>query len=429
MPVAQHPSAFTPMGEAIRRILWVRVGGCLPLNSGGRIRSYYTLTHMLSDCHLQTLELHRMQDGQVTGPVAYAHDIERIYFNGLPAWSSRRFPQFAWPLLRNLILSSEPFALERYRSHELSTRVRDLTLGRDFDLVICDGLAAATAFEGWEDQRKIPAVLFQHNVESLIWERLALVQRHHIMKVFFRVLARRMHIREPELCRLFDGVIAISEEDASYHRDCYRLNNVLGCVPAGANPDARGVPLPVIEPSSSPCLAFLGSMDWLPNQDAVIWFIDEILPKLRLTVPQVKLIVIGRNPPAPLVQMTAKDPGILFTGTVDDVTAHLRQCTLMVVPLRAGSGTRIKILEAMAAGVPVVSTTVGVEGLPLRSNEDLLVADDVPGIANAILRMLKDGSLRRTLAENGMQRVTNDFSWKQSAVQFFHLTDSLSLKR
>jgi glycosyltransferase involved in cell wall biosynthesis len=127
--------------------------------------------------------------------------------------------------------------------------------------------------------------------------------------------------------------------------------------------------------------------------------------------------------------MTAKDPGILFTGTVDDVTAHLRQCTLMVVPLRAGSGTRIKILEAMAAGVPVVSTTVGVEGLPLRSNEDLLVADDVPGIANAILRLLKDGNLRRTLAEKGMQRVLNDFSWKHSAVQFFQLTDSLSLKR
>ncbi len=429
MSVAHQPHVHQPPTEGTRRILWVRVGGCLPLNSGGRIRSYHTLAHMMHGCHLRALELHRTQDEPVSGPVAYAHEVERVFFRGLPAWSPRRLPQFAWPLLRNLVASSEPFALERYRSRELSQKVRELTLRGDFDLVVCDGLAAAAAFEGWEAERQIHAVLFQHNVEALIWERLASVQRHLSIRFFFQVLARRMSKREPELCRLFDGVITISEEDASYHRESYGLNNVLGCVPAGATTDARGVPQRVIDPSSSPCLAFLGSMDWLPNQDAVTWFIEEILPKLRHTVPELKLMVIGRNPPASLLRMTAEDPGIHFTGTVDEVAGHLRQCTLLVVPLRAGSGTRIKILEAMAAGVPVVSTTVGVEGLPLRSNEDLLVADDVPGITNAILRLLKDHGLRRALAENGMQRVMRDFSWQHSAECFFQLTDSLPQNR
>ena len=428
MLVAHQHHAPQPLSNGTRRILWVRVGGCLPLNSGGRIRSYHTLTHMLNGCNLRALELHRTQEQPVNGPVAYSHEVERVFFRGLPAWSPRRLPQFAWPLIRNLVASSEPFALERYRSRELSNRVRELTLGDDFDLVVCDGLAAATAFEGWEAERRIPAVLFQHNVESLIWERLASVQRHLSMKLFFQILARRMSKREPELCRSFDGVITISEEDASYHRDSYGLRNVLGCVPAGATADARGVPQRVIDPPSSPCLAFLGSMDWLPNQDAVTWFIDEILPKLRQTVPGVKLTIIGRNPPASLLRMAAEVPGIQFTGTVDEVASHLRECSLLVVPLRAGSGTRIKILEAMATGVPVVSTTVGVEGLPLRSNEDLLVADDVPGITNAILRLLKDHVLRRTLSENGMQRVMHDFSWQHSAKCFFQLTDSLPKK-
>jgi glycosyltransferase involved in cell wall biosynthesis len=408
-----------------KNILWVRVGGCLPLNSGGRIRSYHTLTHMLAHCRVHALELHRHGDAPGDDSAPYAQVIEKVWFDGLPAWSRRRFHRFAWPLLKNVVASSEPFALERYRSAAFSKRVRELALSGQYDLIVCDGLAAASAFEGWKQENHAPTVLFQHNVEALIWERLATVQRHLSMRLFFQILARRMSHREPELCRIFDGVITISEEDASYHRDSYGLGNVLGCVPAGANVDARGVPESVLTPPAGPCLAFLGSMDWLPNQDAVTWFIDEIFPKVRRTVPDVKLVVIGRNPPASLLQLTGDDRSIQFTGTVEDVVLPLRECTLMVVPLRAGSGTRIKILESMAAGVPVVSTTVGVEGLPLRSNEDLLVADDVPGITNAILRLLNDNALRQALAENGMQRVVCDFSWQHSAECFFRLTEAL----
>lgn len=401
----------------------------MPLNSGGRIRSYHTLVHILDRCHVHALELHRHEDLPKTDQVPYAHAIDRVAFTGLPAWSKRRLMKFAWPLLKNLLASREPFALERYRSDTFARRVKQMTLEGAFDLVVCDGLAAATAFEGWENERGIPAVLFQHNVEALIWERLATVQRHASTKLFFKTLARRMHQREPECCRLFDGVITISEEDASYHRDCYGLSNVLGCVPAGATIDPRGMPQSVREVSAAPSLAFLGSMDWLPNQDAVTWFVTEILPKLRRTVPGLKLAIIGRNPPPSLLRMADQVRDITFTGTVENVAAPLRECAIMVVPLRAGSGTRIKILESMAAGVPVVSTTVGVEGLPLCSNEDLLVADDVPGITNSILRLLKDHELRQALAENGMKRVMRDFSWHHSAECFFRLTASLEATR
>ena len=408
-----------------KRILWVRVGGCFPLNSGGRIRSYFTLTHLLPSSHLHVVELHREGEPPQPERVAYAHDMERVFFKGLPAWSLRRLPAFLWPLLRNFFFSREPFALERYRCEKLSLRVQSLVQGGGYDLVVCDGLAAASAFENWDSKSPIPTIMFQHNVEALIWERLASVQHHSLKRFFFHVLANRMHQREAELCRLFDGVITISEEDASYHRETYSLANVLGCVPAGATTDARGVPEPVLRHSETSMIAFLGSMDWLPNQDAVIWFIKEIFPRLRQTLPDARLLVIGRSPPPHLLKLAGKDSGVQFTGTVEEVSGPLRQCALMIVPLRAGSGTRIKILEAMAMGVPVVSTSVGAEGLPLHSNHDLLIADDVPGITNSILRLLGDDELRKAMAENGLRRVTHDFSWSQSAQRFLDLTSSL----
>ncbi len=416
-----------PIGLAgkSKRILWVRVGGCFPLNSGGRIRSYFTLTHLLPSSHLHVVELHREGEPPQPESATYAHDLERVFFKGLPAWSLRRLPVFIWPLLRNLFFSREPFALERYHCEEFSLRVQSLAQSGSYDLVVCDGLAAASAFEGWSRKSPVPTLMFQHNVEALIWERLASVQNYAWKRFFFHVLASRMHRREAELCRLFDGVITISEEDACYHRETYNLANVLGCVPAGATTDARGVPEPVLHCTETPTIAFLGSMDWLPNQDAVVWFIKDIFPRLRQILPGVRLLVIGRSPPPYLLTLAGENSGVQFTGTVEDVSGPLRQCALMVVPLRAGSGTRIKILEAMAMGVPVVSTTVGAEGLPLYSNHDLLIADDVPGITNSILRLLGDDDLRKAMAENGLRRVTHDFSWAQSAQRFLDLTSSL----
>ncbi|HYF35672.1 MAG TPA: glycosyltransferase family 4 protein [Prosthecobacter sp.] len=402
-----------------QRLLWVRVGGCFPLNSGGRIRSYYTLVHLLPRHHVHVVELHREDETEpAEGTVDYANRLEYVSFPGLPGWSRRNLPAFVWPLTRNLLASRRPFVIDRYRSSALRARVEEADQSGMYDLIVCDGLAAATAFEGWSSKRRTPAVLFQHNVEAVIWERLAKVHRNILARLYFAKHAARMRDEEPRLCRLFDGIITLSDEDASYHRTRYGLSNVLGSVPAGGSVDARGVPEAVREPPAFPKIAFLGSMDWLPNQDAVLWFVRDVLPKIHMSLPGATLLIIGRNPPPFLEQLAATHRGVELTGTVADVTEHLRRCSLMVVPLRAGSGTRIKILEAMAAGVPVVSTTVGAEGLPLHSHQDLLLADDADGIASAVLRVLTETPLRVAMAENGQRRVGEDFSWESSARQF-----------
>lgn len=405
----------TPDSDRLR-ILWLRLGRFQVLDNGGKIYSYHLLTHLKQHCHVHVLEsLRHGDDSGDTEDLPYAHEREGVCSDLMHEWAPRRFFSFLWPILRNLFASREPFALTMLNSAAFTRRARELDQSGRFDLIILDGLFVAPVFDRLTTPRLTPTILLQHNVESLIWRRLSQLQRNVFMRLFFAEMARRMKRREPELCRLFDGVTTISDEDAAYHRDHYKLENVLGCVPAGASPDARPLPAAVLEQSSSPCIAFLGSMNWPPNADAAFWFIQEILPLIRETMPAVRFRVIGREPPEALRRLAAKSVGIEVTGKVAEVLTPLRECALLVVPLRAGSGVRLKILESMAAGVPVVSTTVGAEGLHMRHDHDLLLADDAPALSAAILRLLQDSSLRKTLAENALQHVTQKFAWTQSA--------------
>ncbi len=398
------------------RILWLRLGRFQVLDNGGKIYSYHLLTHLKQHCHVHVLEsLRHGDESGGSGPVPYAHERECVYSPLMNEWAPRRFFSFLWPIVRNLFASREPFALTMLNSAAFTRRARELEQTGSFDLIILDGLFVAPVFDGLTTPRTTPIILLQHNVESLIWRRLSQLQRNVFMRLFFYEMARRMKRREPELCRLFDGITTISDHDAAYHRDHYKLGNVLGCVPAGANPDARPLPAAVLEQSPSPCIAFLGSMNWPPNSDAAFWFIEKILPLIRETMPEVRFRVIGREPPEALRRLAAKSVGIEVTGKVAEVLTPLRECALLVVPLRAGSGVRLKILESMAAGVPVVSTTVGAEGLHMRHGQELLLADDAQALSAAVLRMLKDSSLRKTLAENALQHVTQEFAWSKSA--------------
>ncbi len=418
----------TPPTNERLRILWVRLGSCLPLNYGGAIYSYHLLTHLMPHSHVHVLELHSQEDERQSAAVPYAHAVERVYCRLMPAWSPRRFFQFIGPILLNLFASRESFALSMFHSREFTQRVRERVMSGQFDLVIVDGLILATALEGWEKERRVPAVLLQHNVEANIWSGMAKLQRNPFTLLFYHEMTRRMRRREPELCRLFDGVTAISDPDADYHRETYHLTNVLGSVLPGTNPSQDTLPPAVLQQEAAPCIAFVGAMNWPPNADAAIWFIHEVLPLIRQTLPAVRFRVIGRDPPPAFYTLAASDPGIEITGTVPEVMLPLRECALQVVPLRAGSGVRHKILESMTAGVPVVSTTIGAEGLFLRDGHEILLADDAPALSAAILRLLQDSTLRKTIAENARARMAQEFSWDQSVAKLLRLCAPLLSK-
>ncbi|WP_345786490.1 glycosyltransferase family 4 protein [Prosthecobacter sp.] len=383
----------------------------------------------MNHCHVHVLELHNSEERRKTGTVPYAHEVERVYSRLMPAWSSRKFLTFLWPIVRNLCASREAFILDICRSPALVERARELTLSGRFDLVLIDGLLSAPALAGWEKERQVPAILLQHNVEANIWKGMARLQRNPFTRLFYHTMARRMQRREPELCRLLDGVTAISEADAAYHRETYHLTNILGSVLPGIDFITQEPPPAVLLQEAEPCIAFVGKMNWQPNTDAVFWFIHEVLPLIRQTLPKVRFRIIGREPTTAMYRLATASTGIEITGTVEEVLPHLRECALQVVPLRAGSGVRHKILESMASGVPVVSTTLGAEGLYLSDGQEILLADDAPALCAAILRLLLDGALRKSIAEKALVRVTRDFSWEQSANKLLRLCSTLLPKK
>jgi glycosyltransferase involved in cell wall biosynthesis len=152
-------------------------------------------------------------------------------------------------------------------------------------------------------------------------------------------------------------------------------------------------------------------MDWLPNDDAIRYLIDAILPRIRESVPDVTLTVVGRNPSSSLVELARRDPSVTFTGRVEDVRPYIERAAAFVIPLRIGGGTRLKLYEAMGMEKPVVSTSMGAEGLPVRHGRELLLADTAEAFAASVVRVLTEPALARQLADTGARLVRGQFGW------------------
>lgn len=206
----------------------------------------------------------------------------------------------------------------------------------------------------------------------------------------------------------FGGVVGVSDEDCRIMREEYGLTNVLGSVPTGVDieyfrPDGRA--------PEQGYILFLGSMDWMPNIDAVQYFVNSIYPIIKGKYPSAKFVIVGRNPVKSVNELADNDKSIFVTGTVDDVRPYLKKASVMVVPLRAGGGTRIKIYEAMAAGVPVVSTSVGAEGLAVENNKHILIGDSPDDFADKTIRILNNELPE--ISSNARRLVEENFSWEK----------------
>jgi glycosyltransferase involved in cell wall biosynthesis len=194
---------------------------------------------------------------------------------------------------------------------------------------------------------------------------------------------------------------------------------VLGAVPTGVDTEFFCPPTPrTPEPG---LIGFLGSMDWMPNIECVEYFVDEIYPRVREHYPDARFRIIGRDPAPRVRQLAEQDSSIEVTGTVDDVRPHLDACEILVVPLRSGGGTRIKIFEAMAQGVPVVSTTIGAEGLPVVDGETILIADEAGAFHLRVTQCLSSHHLRNALSNRARQRLVQENSWEQVLRSFCDL--------
>jgi len=289
--------------------------------------------------------------------------------------------------------------------------VDDLLARHRFDSVVCDFLFPAPNISALES-----CVLFAHNVEAMIWKRHVEHAAGWPRRLYFRLQARRMFAYERHVCRRVKGVITVSQADADVVRYSYGVERVRP-VPTGVDV-GYFAPKGGCEPKAR--LVFLGSMDWLPNIDGIGWFVREVWPRIHRQRPDCSVAIVGRKPTAEVVQL-ASVPGVEVTGTVADVRPWLWGATVSVVPLRIGGGTRLKVYEAMAARVPVVSTTTGAEGLDVRDGLNIRLADTPEDFAARCLELLASQPERHRLASTAWDMVNSRYSWEVVAQEFDRL--------
>jgi len=381
------------------KLLWVKTDFLHPTNRGGQVRSLKMLEVLHRRHEVHYLTYHDPDNSE--GPARAGEYCRR-------AWPvTRRIPhrrslEFGLQLIGNLV-SPLPLVITRYRSEAMACEYARLCAAEHYDCVVCDFLFPAPNLEPLEQ-----CIIFQHNVESLIWRRYVEQARDPLRRAYLRVQYQRLWNYERDACRRAAHVVAVSETDAAIFSREFGITRV-SAIPTGVDIDYYTPPKP--SPSEHD-LAFVGSMDWLPNIDGVNWFLDEVLPLIHRKRPQTSVIVIGRNPAASLRDRAKADSRIRVTGTVDDVRPHLWNAAISIVPLRVGSGTRLKIYEAMAARRPVISTSIGVEGLTCDDGT-IRIAD-----AAECLALLDDRAGRETVAANAWNMVNARCSWDHVARQF-----------
>jgi glycosyltransferase involved in cell wall biosynthesis len=363
--------------------------------------------------------------------LASSHDAPAA-FASASEYSARLIPvgwsepqKFSARFYKDLALnlsSTLPYAIQKYRSPDMKRAIERECAARDYDLVVCDFLTPAINYTHTPAR---PAVLFQHNVESAIWRRHYETQTNPVKRAFFYSQWQKMERYERSACRAFDAVIAVSRADRDQMRDDYGVSEVYD-VPTGVDTEYFRPLGSRPEPYN---LVFTGSMDWIPNEDAIIHFAEKILPQIARRLPLVTLTVVGRNPSRRLKAIAEANSRIKITGRVDDVRPFIAAASVYVVPMRVGGGTRLKIYEAMAMAKPVLSTTVGAEGLPVADGRELLIADEPGDFAEAAIRLLSDPQLANGIGRQARSTVCAKFGWERAADRFMEICGEIVDKR
>jgi polysaccharide biosynthesis protein PslH len=387
------------------KILWVKSDYLHPTTRGGQIRTLEMLR-----CLHRRHEIHYVcfDDGGNTDGSERCHEYCARAYPIAHSIPPRRSLKFVKQLAEGLF-SPLPVSVARYQSSAMQSRIVELLASNQFDSLVCDFLFPASNIPDLSS-----AVLFQHNVEAAIWRRHVTQARNPLVRAYFGLQARRMLVYESSVCRAAGRVVAVSELDTATMRRDYGVKNI-SSIPTGVDVAYFAATAPAIPKAD---LVFLGSMDWLPNIDGARFFITEILPRIRARLADCKIALVGRRPDPVLLRLAGNDPNLIVTGTLPDVRPWLWGSKVSIVPLRIGGGTRLKIFEAMAAHVPVVSTTVGAEGLPVEPGKHLLIADNPDRFAEACVHLLQDAQRRKHLADDAWSLVAGGFSWDAIAKQF-----------
>jgi glycosyltransferase involved in cell wall biosynthesis len=397
------------------KILWVKHGKLLPVDAGGKIRTYNILRHLASRNDITLISSY---SGKETPE--YESELRQYFPNSIVICT--RAPEDSYGIAKQGLHylaragSSVPYAVSKFTTRKLQQIVKSKLDSREFDVAVCDFLAVSLNFP---KQLNTPTALFQHNVEASIWQRQADCEKHWLKKVMFTMEAAKMQRYEAAAIKRFHQVVAVSEIDRKLMAGLDQRN--ITVVPTGV--DLRQFRAADNCPALGRDVMFLGSMDWEANVDAVTYFCQEIWPRVLSNTPDAKFRIVGRNP-HPSVKKLASD-SVEVTGTVRSVIDYLRNAAVVVVPLRIGGGTRLKIYEAMAMGKAIVSTAIGAEGLDVHDGQNIILSEESEDFARKIIGLLNNKAVRERLGQAAIQTASK-YDWSMVADRFEEVLRRLS---
>lgn len=306
-------------------------------------------------------------------------------------------------LLLNFLFSRRPYIAERFNTRSFRNKLRGLLSKEQFDLIQLEGPYTGHYLDDIRDLSKACLSLRAHNVEHLIWIRKAEKEPSLLKRIFLKNMASRLQRFEMEVINQSDCLVTISPLDETYFIDKGYKNPVI-TIPTGLNL----AEYPETDLPSEPTLFFIGALDWLPNQEGLLWFLDKVFPDLVSRFPSVVFHVAGRNAPRQFVKRLIHSH-IHYHGEADDAREFMQSYRVMIAPLITGSGIRIKILEAMALGRPVVTTSVGAAGIPVTNSQELLMSDNPDLFKNQVLSLLENDMEARGLVTGARKLIKENF--------------------
>jgi len=397
------------------RVLFVSQLLPYPLDTGSKVRNYYLLRH-LSRRHEITLVSFIRRDEERALAEELRPFCEAVHT--VPLRRSRA--RDAWHMARSLTMGV-PLLVARDASPVMGRLVRRLNQERPFDVVQVSPLTMAPYALAFSGPRR---VVDFHDVMTSLTRRLA-----QVLPLWLRPLARLEALRlsryEPGIVRRLDHALTVTEAD---RRELVRLGaplERLSVVPIGVDSE---VP-PVRKRNAGRAILHLGWLGYPPNLDGLRWFVQQVFPRVAAQLGDCTLYVVGGDPPADVVQAGLRDPRIVVAGRVPDVTPYLEKASALVVPLRSGSGMRVKILEAFARRVPVVSTTLGYEGIEASPDTHLLAGDEPEAFADAVVRLARDELLARRLTKGARRLVKAKYDWRSVGEALDTVYEGLSVAR
>ncbi|MFN0122167.1 MAG: glycosyltransferase family 4 protein [Blastocatellia bacterium] len=397
------------------RVLFLTLGSPCPPDSGVRIRDYNIIRNV-ARAHRVDLRCLLYSEEEIPALAeasAFCHSVDYVIMRPRTVREYLSLlPRHMWHM---------PPATWSFFYEEMAGKLRQTIDGQAIDLIQIEHSFLAPYLASVPRNSGCKTVLSLHNLGSRQYARMRHLRMPMPEKVLFWLKWLAMLGWETRAASRFDHVVAVSEIEAGLLRE--------------ANPD---IPVTLIEngcdmnlftprpeTAGDPVMLFAGTLGYPPNVDAVLSFCQDSLPLIRREIPGARFVVVGHRPP-PDIQRLPGQHGVEIMGSVPDVAPFYEQAHVCVVPLRAGGGTRLKIIEAMAAGRAVVSTTIGCEGLDVRHNEHLLIADDPADFAAAAIRLLRDADLRRRLTGNARQLVALRYDWAAITARLLRVYDEVT---